>query len=174
MNSRDILNQIDDALEDWTVSDDAMRSRPTPDSPPIVATSGQVWVAPAGTQPDEDSWEQLVGVSSVELATLDQSTVDPNAGSTVQSNGYPLAAFLQRFEEAGAQHVDVVLRSLGHALEQIAQHSGADSFQHLPEADGCNNCSDPTVPPQRPRPPLPRRDGRPAWQTPYGPARRRP
>jgi hypothetical protein len=209
VKASDILNQIDEALDDW-MSPDAMRSRPAAGREPaaergIVATSGRVWLAPVGTDPGDDGWQRLDGISSIEIhedvATveitpdteplnralqaaaasmrsstdmmIDASTIDPNAGQTPQLTWGDLAAAIQQAEEARARYAEAALRHIGRALERIAQHSGNDSFQHLPEADGCNDCSDPAEPPQRPRPPLPRRDGRPAWQTPYGPARRR-
>ena len=46
-------------------------------------------------------------------------------------------------------------------LHNAIQQAGPDNLRHLPEAEGCNDCTPP-----------PRRD-RSAWQSPYGPARRR-
>jgi hypothetical protein len=210
VKTSDILNQIDQTLDDW-LSPDAMRSRPAPEGEPaaaaggVVATSGQVWLAPVGTEAGDDGWQRLDGISSVEIhedvatveitpdteplnralqaaagsirsstdMTIDPSAIDPNAGQTTGLTWGDLAAAIQQAEEARARYAEAALRHIGRALERIAQHSGNDSFQHLPEADGCNECSDPAEPPQRPRPPLPRRDGRPARQSPYGPGRRR-
>lgn len=64
--------------------------------------------------------------------------------------------------------IDAFVRTMAAAFAPAAERAcrdmseAAEALRHLPEAEGCNDCSKPTPP----------RD-RPAWQSPYGPARRR-
>ncbi|WP_372344678.1 hypothetical protein [Streptomyces sp. KL116D] len=143
MNSDDILDQIDQALEDDTVSDDAMRSRP--------AAEPEVWIAPVGTEAGGEGWGRLEGISGIEIHG-DVATVEivPD-----------VEAFTNALAGAYRQSVEVAARSLELLRDALRGGEWVDTN------------GDPVQPPQRPRPPLPRRDGRPAWQTPYGPARRR-
>ncbi|MFZ3592280.1 hypothetical protein [Streptomyces sp. BH104] len=160
MKADDILNQIDQALDDWT-SSDAMRSRPAGDAETeaatdgIVATSGQIWLAPVGTEIGDDGWRQFEGVRTIEIV----ETLDTTAELEAFTRSFQAAA------QASASAFRQGLEAVAHSLQQMQ-----DGFQGSEWADTNGN---PVQPPERPRPPLPRRDGRPAWQTPYGPARRR-
>lgn len=60
--------------------------------------------------------------------------------------------------------VTTMLEDMRAAFQRIApaiQEAG-EAFRHVPEAVGCDDCTKPT----RPR-------DRPAWQSPYGPPQRR-
>ncbi|NED75343.1 hypothetical protein G3I51_24070 [Streptomyces sp. SID9944] len=126
MRSDDILSQIDHALDDWTVSDDAMRSRPEGDGGGINGFVPRVQI------PDEfaEAW----------------------------------AAFAERVAQAEAEraaHVRAVMEALGRAMKPVAK-AAQQAAANLAQAV------------QQGRPaPSGRRLDRPAWQSPYGPARRR-
>jgi hypothetical protein len=149
----DPVTRIDEVLHDWTVSADAMRSRPAPESEPppgqaVTATSGRIWISTVGTEGD-DGWQPL-GVTSIETAVdLERFT-----------------AGIRAVQEAVAANVERTLAAAQAALRGLAEalHGGGEWV----DTNG-----NPVEPPVRPRPPLPRRDRRPAWQTPYGPARGR-
>ncbi|MFH9574243.1 hypothetical protein ACH4MG_27345 [Streptomyces sp. NPDC017454] len=138
MRSEDILAQIDDTLDDWSVSDDAMRSRP----PVERETVGpRLWIAPVGTGPRDDGWQRWRELqdylvrAAAERARLAQQVVE----AFVQAFAESVEAVRPRIEEAGQAIADCA-----KAVEQAA-------------------------------PPLPpgRRHDRPAWQSPYGPPKRR-
>lgn len=170
----DPVARIDEVLYDYTVSADAMRSRPAvagmlPPDDSIVATGGLIWIAPASTDPRGAGWERLEGVASVEL-TIDTSTVDSTAWERPAVTWSELSEAMERLEEERARRAAALLEMIDRTVMRLAERwGGADVFRRAPEADDC----DPAPPPVRPSPPLPRRDGRPAWQTPYGPAKRR-
>ncbi|WP_420032284.1 hypothetical protein ACN2WE_05320 [Streptomyces sp. cg28] len=133
MKTTDILAQIDDALGDWTVGPDAMRSRPAVDA---CGSASRV--------------EITDGIATV--------VITPD-----------LEEFTARFQEAVQTVVAARLQAMRVAAEALQRF--AEALRHEGEWGDTNAA--PVEPSQRPRPPLPRRDGRPAWQTPYGPARRR-
>ncbi|WP_394436216.1 hypothetical protein [Streptomyces sp. SGAir0957] len=186
----DHLARIDEVLHDYTVSGDAMRSRPAPEGErqadgcsvvggwidEAVAGPTEVWIAPAGTDLRGDGWERLDCVASVDFGeiTLDPATIDPTAGQPSAATWNDLQAAIERIEEARAMRAAIILELVNRAIGRLAErYGGADTFRHTPEAEGCDDCGDPVQPPVRPSPRLPRRDGRPEWQSPYGPARRR-
>jgi hypothetical protein len=144
-----ILDQIDDALEDWSVSDDAMRSRP-------AAEPGIRGATPTVQIMDEvGEWQELRGVTGIELH-IDSAEFD----QAMQA----LREQIARVQAERVRQVQQVLGAVRVAFAAMAKPAAkaADNFRHLPEAVGCNDCGTPA----------PRRD-RPAWQSPYGPARRR-
>ena len=151
MRSDDILNQIDGALEDWSVSGDAMRSRPAPDAP--AEPSGIRGTTPTVQIWDEAGEWQEIGVTSIDFH-IDPPEIDPEFTQAWEEFHDRIA----RARIARERSVVAAFREIQAALQAVTD---AD-FQHLPEADGCNDCSKPA-----------RRRDRPAWQSPYGPAQRR-
>ncbi|GAA1887811.1 hypothetical protein GCM10009837_07010 [Streptomyces durmitorensis] len=153
----DILNQIDNALYDSTVGPDAMRSRPATEPGP------RLWIAPAGTDADGDGWEEIGYVTGVDL-TIDDGQDASLPDDFVQS----WSRFGQRLREAEERRVRAAmeaLRTLTEAFQRITDG--------LRGGDWVDTNGGPVQPPERPRPALPRRDDRPAWQSPHGPATRR-
>jgi hypothetical protein len=118
----DILNHIDDALDDWTVSGDAMRYAPD-----------------AAGEPPEPP--RLNVVIAIDTARIDE------AFARIHAMWEGLKAWTEavrpRLEEAGRSLAD---------MGEVAQQAAAACDVHC-------------------KPPRPR--DRPAWQSPYGPARRR-
>lgn len=142
----------------------------------VVASPTEVWIAPAGTDLRGDGWERLDCVASVDFGemTLDPATIDPTAGQSPTATWGDLQGVIERFEEARAMRAAIILELVSQAIGRLAEQYGdTDMFRHAPEAEDCDDCGDPVEPPVRPSPPLPRRNGRPGWQSPYGPARRR-
>jgi hypothetical protein len=89
MRSEDILAQIDDTVDDWTISGDAMRSRPGGETGgvkglvPQLAIMDEVaaprfWIAPASTPAAADDWEEVGYLTDVDFA------IDPAAVATPQ------------------------------------------------------------------------------------------
>lgn len=163
MTSADnILDQIDDTLSDWTGSADSMHW--TADEP-TRATGPQVWAAPVGTDPDADGWQSLGVIGELDLE-IGEFTIDPQAVAS-QAPAVTWEEVRQAIIEVQAtqaRRAQAILDVIRQSLERLAAPAAeaADSFRHLPEAVGCDEC----------RPPAPPRD-RPAWQSKYGPARRR-
>lgn len=157
MTSADrILDQIDGALADWTVSGDAMRCTPAPEP-----RTPQVSIM----MPDGE-WQDIQGVISARFdMEIDQSTIDT---STIQTEAMvdweEFRQSIVRIRVEQARRAQEFLDALKQAFLQLAPAAAraAEAFRHLPEAAGCNDCGKPA----RPR-------DRPAWQSPYGPARRR-
>lgn len=156
-----ILDQIDNALHDYDVSDDAMRSRPEPEP---VAFGG---FTPTVQIMDEAGEWQDLGVASAEI----HITTAPELEEFAQR----WADFVERLQarrREEARQARAAFEAFGRAYAQAmkpAMEAVAQGFaeiqkamQHVPEAVGCNDCGQPAPP----------RD-RPAWQSPYGPARRR-
>lgn len=156
----DILAQIDHAVADWTISGDAMRSRPEPEPEPFYfgGTTPTLYIAD-----EAGEWQQVEGVASVEVC-VEMPAIDPEfAEAWARLADRIREAELERVRRAQvalAAFVQAVKDTLAPAVEQAGRDT-SEAFRHLPEAEGCNDC----VPP-------PRRD-RPAWQSPYGPAQRR-
>ncbi|MEU3613462.1 hypothetical protein ABZ725_14260 [Streptomyces sp. NPDC006872] len=162
MHSDDILDQIDRALHDYDVSDDAMRSRPAPE--PVVFGG----VAPTLSIMDEaGEWQETAGVTAVDLH-IEPAPIDlefQQAWQQVQEHfGHLHAERAQRAQEA----LERFRRSFENAAAPSARQSvqeAARSLAKLAEAvhqpAHCDHH----------RPAL-RRD-RPAWQSPYGPPQRR-
>lgn len=149
-----ILDQIDNALTDYAVSDDAMRSRPEPE---LISFGG---FTPTVQIMDEvGAWQDL-GVTSVEICITTPPALEEFAQ---QWAGFIDGMTRQRLEHARrAQEVlEVFTQALTEAMKPAAE-AAAQAMTAFQEAvQAC-----PATPPGR------RRD-RPAWQSPYGPARRR-
>ncbi|MFI8191412.1 hypothetical protein ACIF8T_21755 [Streptomyces sp. NPDC085946] len=161
MRADDILAQIDNALEDWEVGPDAMRSRPAVE--PKTALGPQVWIAPVGTGPDDPEWEAVGHITSIDFH-IDPQEIDPGFRQAWEEMRERLArveaervrraqAVLEAFARAYMQAVKPAVEAAGRAIAEAAQ---AIQQAGLVNADG------------RPA----RRRDRPAWQSPYGPPRR--
>jgi hypothetical protein len=162
----DILAQIDHALEDWEVGPDAMRSRPA-----SAATDGPASIR--GTVPtvqimDEIGEWQEIGVLSVDFDeyTIDQSTITPVAAQTGPTVTWeeirePIVR-IEAEQERRAQILRAYMQAFTEAAKPAVEAAGR-AFAELQQA------MRQAAPPQAPT----RRRDRPAWQSPYGPARRR-
>lgn len=157
----DDVARIDEVLYDYTVSADAMRSRPADALPPdgsIVATGGLIWIAPAGTDPRGEGWQRLDGIASVAFGEQVAIIEIPDLER--------FTAGIRAAQEAVAANLERTLAAARQALQGLAEALGRNG-------EWVDTNGDPVSPPVRPSPPLPHCDERPAWQTPYGPARRR-
>lgn len=161
MRSEDILAQIDDTLDDWTVSGDAMRSRP-PAEREVVGP--RLWIAPAGTGPRDDGWEDVGHVHSIDF-NIEPPRIDPEFQRRWQElQNYLARAAVERarlaqqvmeaFTQAFTESLEAVLPRIEEAGQAIAD---------------CAKAVEQAAPPQPPG----RRNDRPAWQSPYGPSQRR-
>ncbi|MEU9218841.1 hypothetical protein AB0D47_20095 [Streptomyces sp. NPDC048376] len=150
MRSEDILAQIDDTLDDWTVSGDAMRSRPGLPSPPVARMH-----VPMDARQflirrliDEHGLTRMTARHAVMAAEEGRDSehaelVRAEAARVVREMTGRIRIAIQPMAEAAV----AALRQLRQALDQLKQ----------------------AAPPQ----PLGRRHDRPAWQSPYGPPQRR-
>jgi hypothetical protein len=171
MRADDILQQIDNTLEDWTVSGDAMRSRPPGE--PETALRPQVWIAPIGAEPDDPNWQEVGHVTSIDIAIgLDEDDFDDIAVELFERNWRQMQEYFTHVRAEQARQAAIALEAFTRALTEVIKPAverggrslarAQDAFQHLPEAVDCNDCG---------KPPPPR--DRPAWQSPYGPPQRR-
>lgn len=148
MTSADhILKQIDNALEDWTVGPDGMRSRPATGAPSIGFHIEPPAIDPALQQRWQEMQEHF---RRLHLERAGRVQAAFNEAMTAMAEAVKPAA------EAATRG----LAELAKALERSTS-SGQRNYRHLPEAIGCNDCSKPA----------PRR-GRAAQQSPYGPAQK--
>ncbi|MFD6490309.1 hypothetical protein [Streptomyces sp. NPDC060188] len=156
----DILDQIDDTLSNWTGSADSMHWTAAEPSP-AESTSGrgrniiiQRLIENQGLSPDE----ARAAVRAVERqeTTEHEALVASEARAATEEMAARLRAAFQPMADAAI----ATLKQLGESIARLSADNHA--FRHLPEALGCNDCG----------PPAPPRD-RPAWQSKYGPARRR-
>ncbi|MFH8804088.1 hypothetical protein ACH4F6_31620 [Streptomyces sp. NPDC017936] len=175
MRSDDILDQIDSALHDWTVSDDAMRSAPEP-----LPLPGRVPVVEMRSQPEAGTisldgasasvmvmdeageWQELGGVRSIDFH-IQPPQIDPEFQRTWQE----FREHVARVEAERIRRARAVIEAFGRAyIEAVkpAAESAARALAALQEALQ-RDVGTPNAPG--------RRDGRPAWQSPYGPPRRR-
>jgi hypothetical protein len=155
----DILAQIDHALEDWEVGPDAMRSRPEP-----AETPGIRGATPIVHIMDEAGEWQEIGVTSIDFH-INPPEIDPDFRQAWEEMRERLVrveaerarraqAVLEAFARAYMQAVKPAVEAAGRAIAEAAQ---AIQQAGLTDTDG------------RPA----RRRDRPAWQSPYGPARRK-
>ncbi|WP_318201079.1 hypothetical protein [Streptomyces sp. SCL15-4] len=159
MRSDDILDQIDTALHDYTVSDDAMRSRPAAEGEQHVGP--KIWIMSTVDDPDSGGWVALNDALDV---TIDPATIDP-AGIVHQPavTWDNLRQWYAHMEAERVRRAREALAAIGRAMEAMrpaAQEAGR-AMETLTQAV------------QRPSTPPGRRTDRPAWQSPYGPPRRR-
>ncbi|CAL9369200.1 hypothetical protein [Streptomyces sp. enrichment culture] len=139
MRADDILAQIDDTLDDWTVSGDAMRSRPGGKEGGIKGFTTQFAITDEVTewQIDPEFQQRLQELQGYLARTAAEQT--RRAQQVMEAFTRSLEAARPRVEEAGQ-----AIAKYAEIIEEIT----------------------PPLPPGR------RRD-RPAWQSPYGPPRRR-
>ncbi|GHJ04759.1 hypothetical protein TPA0906_66240 [Streptomyces olivaceus] len=150
MRSEDILAQIDSTLDDWTVSDDAMRSQP----PAERETVGpRLWIAPSRTGPSDDGWEEVGHLGSIDFH-IEPPRIDPE----FQQRWQELQDYLVRAAAERARWAQQVMEAFIPRVEEAGQ-AIAKYTEIIEEMT-------PPLPPGR------RRD-RPAWQSPYGPPQRR-
>jgi hypothetical protein len=161
----EVLNQIDAAIADHTVSADAMRSQPSPSEPP--SRGARMWIAPAATAPDSEGWQE-VGFIDGSL-DIDQATIDPDALRTETTASWQeVVEWAARTEAERARRarealaaITAAFQALRPALERAAR-SAAAAMEQLKQAGVRDDHGKPV-----------RVRDRPAWQSPYGPARRR-
>lgn len=153
------LAQIDDTLDDWTGSMDSMHwtaDQPTSGEP--ISGRGrniiiQRLIENQGLSPD-DARAALRAVERHEPTEHEALVAAEARAATVE-----MAARIRFAFQPMAEAAIATLKQLSESIARLRADSHA--FRHLPEAVGCNDCK-----------PAPPRD-RPAWQSKYGPARRR-
>ncbi|WP_328632036.1 hypothetical protein [Streptomyces sp. NBC_00356] len=164
MKAEDILDQIDQTLDDW-LSPDAMRSRPegTPRPDRLSADARQLLIRRLVDNHGLTRMSARHAVLAVEQGrtTVHAELVQTEARAAMDEAMQRIRVAMQPAIEAAA----AALQRMAEAVKQVAQS--------VQGGEWVDTNGDPVEPPERPRPALPRRDGRPAWQTPYGPARRR-
>lgn len=152
MRSTDILDQIDAALHDDSISPDAMRYAPNAEAPPgqpAAGTSGRSVLVRRLTERhgiDPDDAREAVLAAELGRATEHAAIVRAEARAVMDEA-------LQRLRIAFrpmAESMTETLKQLSQAFEQLRA-----SASTIPTA-ACG-----------------RRSDRPAWQSPYGPATRR-
>ncbi|MFI5992448.1 hypothetical protein ACIBAC_11425 [Streptomyces sp. NPDC051362] len=154
----DVLNQIDAALYDVTVSADAMRSRPGSEAPRPQAA--------VASGPREILIQRLIERHGLTRMTARHAVRAAERGSDseraelVRAEARAVTAEMaERIRFAFQPMAEAAITALKQLSESIARlRADSHAFRHLPEAVDC-------------KPTLPR--DRPAWQSPYGPARRR-
>jgi len=149
MRTDDVLAQIDSALHDWTVSADAMRSKPA-DEPPVPAALARPVPLPSDVRgmlarriSDRHDLPQESALQAVRDAERGIST---DHTDLVKAEAQTLIS----------ESVDRIRVALRPVLSNLAA-----ALQHLRAAVPCDD-----------RPGPARRDRR-AWQSPYGPPPRR-
>lgn len=160
MRSEDILAQIDDTLDDWTVSGDAMRSRPPVEREP---TGPRLWIAPVGTGPRDDSWHEVGHVTIIDFH-IEPPEVDPE----FQQRWQELQDYLVRAAAERARLAQQVIRAFTQAFTESLETVRPRIEEAGQAIADCANAVEQTAP-QRPG----RRHDRPAWQSPYGPPQHR-
>ncbi|MFF9269118.1 hypothetical protein [Streptomyces rochei] len=159
-SSDEILEQIDAAVHDWTVSGDAMRCRPAPEPDPVPAvpvvpdTGRAAARAVLVSRLVDRGLEPAVAAAAVRAAETGQATehlellsaeARAAAAEAGQRVGQVVAAFVRALQPV-VQAAAAVMRQLDDAL-RTAGHTASS---------GKPDCRD-----------------RPAWQSPYGPPPRR-
>ncbi|OQQ13011.1 hypothetical protein B0675_40040 [Streptomyces sp. M41(2017)] len=155
----DILQQIDSTLDDWTVSGDAMRSQPAVDPAGFQGVTPSVFVAD-----EAGEWQELGHATGLvfhtELPAPDEAFM--RAWQELQEQIRRVQ--IERARRA-REILDVLARTLYESVKPAVEEAGrniARSLDSLKQA----GVIDADCKPVRPR-------DRPAWQSPYGPARRR-
>lgn len=154
-----ILDQIDHALHDWSVSDDAMRSQPVVEPQPKPFAFGGF--TPTVQIMDEVGEWQEVGVTSVEIH-IEPPTIDP----AFHRSWEEFREHLVRAEAERVRLARAAIEAFGRAYAEVVKPAVEAAARSLAEFAEAVQHVDPPLPPGR------RRD-RPAWQSPYGPPRRR-
>lgn len=145
-----ILDQIDSTLGDYSLSDDAMRCAPDLPSRPAVRLT-------VGVDAREILIRRLVDLHGLTRLTARHAVLATERGDSseradlVRAEAHAVAAEMAQRIRVAFQPMIEALRQLGESIKQLQQQ-----VPELAEA----------ARPARPR-------DRPAWQSPYGPARRR-
>ncbi|MEU3826486.1 hypothetical protein AB0F36_14375 [Streptomyces sp. NPDC029080] len=153
MRTDDILDQIDDALHDNTVSGDAMRSRPAAEHEQRIEP--RIWITSTVDDPDSGGWERLDGITSIDIQ-LDTADLQARLAN--------VAAHLARLETERIRRAQEALTALGRAMAEAVRPAADEAVRAIGALN--QTVQQPTTPPGR-------RSDRPAWQSPYGPPRRR-
>lgn len=145
-----------------------MRSRPAPDPGP------RLWIASAGADSDGDGWQEIEGVASIDIdfrPEVEHGYTGDEATFVISIDSGAAAAALATAIEG--------VRRFREALEACAEAFRRASLG-LQDSEWIDSNGDaipavPVVPfEDRTFSREPRRSGdRPAWQSPYGPARKR-
>ncbi|MET8818495.1 hypothetical protein [Streptomyces rochei] len=162
-SSDEILEQIDAAVHDWTVSGDAMRCRPAPEPDPVPAVPVVPVVPDSGR-----AAARAVLVSRL----VDRGLEPAEAAAAVRAaeTGQPtehlelLSAEARAAAAEAGQRVGQLLVAFVRALQPVVQAAAAV----LRQLDEALRTAGHTASSGK----LDRRD-RPAWQSPYGPPPRR-
>ncbi|MBD9721933.1 hypothetical protein PV755_09335 [Streptomyces caniscabiei] len=149
-----VLDQINSALNDYTVSDDAMRSQPEPPAAPKRGPDCDLQI-----MDEAGEWHNVPGVTTVEIQIEYSDTEFQNSIQALREN-------LARIQVERARQVQEMAQMFARAYVQAmkpAMEAAAAAFAEVQKAV------------QHANPPLPpgRRHDRPAWQSPYGPPQRR-
>jgi hypothetical protein len=157
-----ILDQIDSALYDATVRGDAMRSRPEVEPREPAGIEG---VTPTVYIADEvGEWQELGTVTAVGFGVELPAPDEEFMRSWQQLQEHVRRVHLERARRA-REILDTLARTLNESVKPAVEQAGRDiarSVDALKQA----GLIDADCKPVRPR-------DRPAWQSPYGPARRR-
>lgn len=175
-----ILDQIDNALHDWSVSDDAMRSRPEPAVLPEPRTlPGRVPVVDMHSRPEAGTicldgfratvmamdeageWQDLGGARSVDFH-IEPPQIDPD----FQRAWREMQEYIARVQAERVRRAQEALEAFARAYTQAIRPAMEAAAKGLAEIQKAAQHVNPPLPPGR-------RHDRPAWQSPYGPARRR-
>jgi hypothetical protein len=150
-----ILGQIDSVLDDWDVSNDAMRC--APDLPPLEKRYVQMSF---GVDPREILIRRLVEQHGLTRLTARHAVLAVERGGDSERADLVRAEARAVAAELG-ERIRIAFQPMAQAavaaLKQISE-----SIKKLQQAGICDDRGKPVQP----------RD-RPAWQSPYGPARRR-
>ncbi|WP_045563008.1 hypothetical protein [Streptomyces sp. FxanaA7] len=149
-----ILDQINSALNDYTVSDDAMRSQPEPPATPRRGPDCDLQI-----MDEAGEWQNVPGVTSFAIQIEYDDTEFQQSLQRLREN-------IARIQAERARQAQEMARMFARAYVQAvkpAMEAAAAAFAEVQKAV------------QHANPPLPpgRRHDRPAWQSPYGPPRRR-
>lgn len=145
-----ILDQIDHALGDYSVSDDAMRSRPEPAGP-----RGKTTMSIMGA---DGEWQEVGGIATIDIEVdtggVDQQLARLAARQNTERRVIEIHEALRSFMRGYAEAVRPAIEEFGRQLQAASQAM---------RSAGLIDDHGKAV----------RRRDRPAWQSPYGPARRR-
>ncbi|MET9729725.1 hypothetical protein ABZZ79_03360 [Streptomyces sp. NPDC006458] len=156
----EVLAQIDSAVHDWTVSGDAMRSRPTPEPAPAVP----LVPAPPLLVARAELVHRLVTHHDMAPETAQRALTDALEGRhtehTAVIHAEARAAVAERAHIAGTAiaHFLQAMRPALQAMAEAARQAGQAMRAAAHIAEHCH---------------AERQRGRPAWQSPYGPRRGR-
>ncbi|MFJ2717442.1 hypothetical protein [Streptomyces sp. NPDC087437] len=172
MRSTDeVLEQIDSAVDDWTVSADAMRCTPAPAPAPADAVIHRVPdLPPVPLVPVVRFTGPAAARALVALRLVDRHGLTPGTATSAvraAANGEPnphLDLVSAEAEAAAAEATQYGSHDLAALISAI--QAATTAMKQFSEA--CR-----TVGPHPAYCKPPRRRDRPAWQSPYGPAHRR-